>query len=179
MRSQSHLLVANLIQIGLKSKNTYSTQARFKRLIFMRHFKQCSTSTRMNQLFQPKSVGTQKRIFLSISKNLPKNNNRLMRKLFVMLKLPLRKKPKQKNKQSTTLKQNLPHGKMNKIIFLPQVKLLNLNTTTILEQRTMSYSRTKKTSSLSIGQILRKFTNGNSNKSKIRKKRKLLNLTNG
>ena len=145
----------------------------------MRHFKQCSTSTRMNLLFQPRSVGTQKRIFLSISKNLPKNNNRLMNKLFVMLKLPLRKKPKQKNKQSMTLKQNLPHGKTNKIIFLPQVKLLNLNIMIILKQRTMNYSRTKKSSSLSIGQILRKSTNGNSNKSKIRKRRKSLNLMNG
>ena len=145
----------------------------------MRHFKQCSTSIRMNLLFQPRSVGTQKRKFLSISKNLPKNNKRLMRKLSVMLKLPLRKKPKQKNKQSTTLKQNLPHGKTNKIIFLPQVKLLNLNTTTILKLRMMNCSRAKKSSSLSIGQILRKSTNGNSNKSKIKKRRKLLNLMNG
>ena len=145
----------------------------------MRHFKQCSTSTRMNLLFQPKSVGTQKRIFLSISKNLPKNNNRLMTKLFVMLNLPLKQKPKQKNKQSAISRRRLQHGKTNKIIFLPQVKLLNLNIMIILKQRTMNYSRTKKSSSLSIGQILKKSTNGNSNKSKIRKRRKLLNLMNG
>ena len=145
----------------------------------MRHFKQCSTSTRMNQLFQPKSVGTQKRKSISISKILPKNNNGLMRKLFVMLNLPLKQKPKQKNKQSAISRRRLRHGKMNKIIFLPQVRLPKLNTTTILEQRTMNYSRTKKIFSLSIGQILKKSTNGNSNKSKIRKKRKLLNLTNG
>ena len=133
----------------------------------------------MRLSFQQISVGKQKRIFLSISKILPKNNNRLMRKLFVMLNLPLKQEPKQKNKQSAISRRRLQHGKMNKIIFLPQVRLPKLNTTTILEQRTMNYSRTKKTSSLSIGQILKKFTNGNSNKSKIRKRRKLLNLMNG
>ena len=101
-----HLLLLSLklylsMLTGLKSKSTHSTQVRFKRLIFTHRFKQCSTSTWMNQLFQPKNVGTQKRKSISISKILPKNNNRLMRKLFVMLSLLLKQKPKQKSKQST------------------------------------------------------------------------------
>ena len=133
----------------------------------------------MRLLFQPRSVGTQKRKSISISKILPKNNNRLTRKLFVMLNLLLKQKPKQKSKQLEISRRRLQHGKMNKIIFLLQVKLLNLNIMIILKQRTMNYSRIKKSSSLSIGQILKKSTNGNSNKSKIRKRRKSLNLMNG
>ena len=133
----------------------------------------------MGLSFQQISVGTQKRKSISISKNLPKNNNGLMRKLFVMLNLPLKQKPKQKNKQSAISRRRLQHGKMNKIIFLPQVRLPKLNTTIILKLRMMNCSRTKRISYRSIGQILKKSTNGNSNKLKIRKRRKSLNLMNG